>query len=80
MLPPHPTLHSQPLQPIPQLELDLQTPGLLQRLAGSVPGLSRRLSLLAALPRLLTGLTDDAAAFMAALFCYYQLPALLAGA
>lgn len=62
------------------LELDLQTPGLLQRLAGSVPGLSRRLSLLAALPRLLTGLTDDAAAFMAALFCYYQLPALLAGA
>lgn len=65
---------------IPQLELELQAPGLVQRLAGLVPGLSRQLSLLAALPRLLTGLLDDAAAFVAALVCYYQLPALMAGA
>jgi len=63
-----------------QLELDLQTPGLLQRLAGLVPGLAQQLSLLAAWQRLLTSLLDDAAAFFVALMAYYQLPALLAGA
>lgn len=68
-----------PAPPALQLELELQTPSLLQRLASSLPGLSRQLSLLAVLPRLLTGLLDDAAAFMAALLCYYQLPTLLAG-
>lgn len=62
------------------LELELQTPGLLQRLASYLPGLSRHLSLASALPRLLTGLLDDAAAFTVALLAYYQLPALLAGA
>ena len=67
--------------PLPlQLELDLQVPGLLARLAGWLPGLSQRLSLLSAWQRLLAGLLDDAAAFVAALVAYTLLPPLLADA
>jgi hypothetical protein len=51
----------------------------LGRLAGLVPGLARQLSLLTAWQRLLTSLLDDAAAFLAALVVYHQLPALVAG-
>lgn len=50
------------------------------RLASAVPGLARRLSLLAAWQRLATGLLDDAAAFVVALVAYHQLPQLTAGA
>lgn len=67
------------LFPQPQLELELQTPGLLARLASFVPGLAQQLSLASGWQRLLTGLLDDAAAFVIALVAYYQLPALLAG-
>lgn len=74
--------HLRPLSPCfpqPQLELELQTPGLLARLASFVPGLAQQLSLASGWQRLLTGLLDDAAAFVIALVAYYQLPALLAG-
>lgn len=62
-----------------QLELELQSPGMLSRLASFVPGLSQQLSLASGWQRLLTGLLDAAAAFVIALVAYYQLPALLAG-
>lgn len=61
------------------MELDLQTPGLLQRLSAWVPGLDRQLSLASAAQRLLTGLLDDVAAFVVALVAFYLLPSLLAG-
>ncbi|KAI3424910.1 hypothetical protein D9Q98_008294 [Chlorella vulgaris] len=62
------------------LDLDLQTPSMLARLAAALPGLQRQLSLLTAAQRLLGSLLDDAAAFVVTLVAYYQLPALLAGA
>lgn len=68
-----------PARPPPQLELELQTPGLLARLASAVPGLQQQLSLASAWHRLLNGLLDDAAAFVVALVAYHQLPPLLAG-
>ena len=43
------------------------------------PALTRQLSLAGAGQRLLTGLLDDAAAFVLAQAAYYHLPALLAG-
>lgn len=57
----------------------MQAPGLVARLAAWVPGLTRQLSLAGAGQRLLTGLLDDAAAFVLAQAAYYHLPALLAG-
>ncbi len=66
--------------PLLQLELDLQTPGLLMRLASAVPGLPSRLGLLTALQRLATGLLDDAAAFVVAQVAYHHLPQLTADA
>ena len=62
-----------------QLELDTQAPGVLQRVVALLPGLAPRLSLLLALPRLLTSLLDDAAAFLVALVGYHLLPVLLGG-
>ncbi|PSC68569.1 hypothetical protein C2E20_7808 [Micractinium conductrix] len=61
------------------LELDTQAPGVLQRVVALLPGLAPRLSLLLALPRLLTSLLDDAAAFLVALVGYHLLPVLLGG-
>ena len=78
-LPAHTCLPAWPCRLELQLELDLQAPGLLSRLAGLVPGLAQQLSLLTAWQRLVTSLLDDAAAFLAALVAYHQLPALAAG-
>lgn len=73
--PPHtPRRHPYPHR---QLELDIATPGLVQRLAAWVPGLAQQLSLASAAQRLATGLLDDAAAFVAALVIHHQLPQLL---
>ena len=60
-------------------QLDLQPHGLLARLGSWLPGrMAQQLNALEAVQRLLVSLSDDAAAYLAALVLHALLPPLLA--